>query len=132
MPALTSIPYPSAVKVVMALLGDIATVRMAPPPDYNGDPLITVRRIGGEPNYDDDTDAPILLVSCYAPTYLAADDLAGRVQVRILSSPCTEVAGVLIDSADIHVGGLEGPEPYPDERAINSTYVLSWRRPFRP
>src|SRR5437764_15311817 len=108
MPALTSMPYPNAVKVAMALLGDLAPTRLAPPPDFEP-PLIVVSRIGGQPNADDDTDYPLLLVSCYGDTYLAATALADAVQVRVLSSPLTEAGGVLIETAEVWVGEQEVP-----------------------
>jgi len=131
MPALESIAYPNAAVVVMDMLDDLGTVRASVPPNFDtATPLIVVRRIGGAPDEDDVTDRPIVQVQCYGPTYPAAADLAASVQVRILTSPLTEVNGVLVDEARIYVGEQEVPDVYPDDRRIVSTYQLGWRRQF--
>jgi len=131
MPALESIAYPNATVVVMDMLNDLGTVRPSVPPNFDpSTPLIVVRRVGGAPDADDVTDHPIVQVGCYGPTYSAAADLAASVQVRILSSPCTDVNGVLVDEARVYVGEQEVPDVYPDDRRIVSTYQLGWRRQF--
>lgn len=128
-----SLAYPNAVIVVMDMLEGIAPVRTSVGPNFDpGTELITVRRIGGTPDPDDVTDYPVVQVACYAPTYPAAAELAQSVQMRILTSVCTEVNGVLIDEARIFVGEQEVPDVYPDDRRIVSTYQLGWRRQFRP
>jgi hypothetical protein len=133
MPTLESMAYPNATIVVMDLLEGIATVRSSVPPNFDpGTELIVVRRIGGTADEDDATDRPIVQVACYGPTYPSAADLAEAVQIRILSSPLTEVNGVLVDEAHIFVGEQEVPDVYPDDRRIVSTYQLGWRRQFRP
>ena len=133
MPALESMAYPNATVVVMDMLEDVGTVRASVPANFDpATPLIVVRRVGGSPDEDDVTDRPIVQVQCYGPTYPAAADLAQAVQVRILTSPCTEVNGVLVDEARIYVGEQEVPDVYPDDRRIVSTYQLGWRRQFRP
>jgi len=125
--------YPNAGLVVMAMLDDIAPARPSVPPNFNvATELIVVRRVGGAPDADDITDYPVVQVACYAPTYMAAVDLAAAVQARILSSPLTEWDGVLVDEARIFVGEQEVPDVYPDDRRIVSTYQLGWRRQFRP
>lgn len=130
---MTTLAYPNATVVVLDMLADIATVRTAPPPNFDvATELIVVRRVGGTPDPEDLTDRPIVQVACYAPTFLAATELAAEVQVRILSSPLTEVGGVLVDEAAIFVGEQEVPDVYPDDRRIVSTYQLGWRRQFRP
>jgi len=133
MTTLASMAYPNARIVVMDLLEGIATVRASVPPNFDpATELIVVRRVGGAPDIDDVTDRAIVQVACYAPTYPAASDLADQVQERILSSPATEVNGVLVDEARIFVGEQEVPDVYPDDRRIVSTYQLGWRRQFRP
>jgi hypothetical protein len=143
MPLLTSIPYPDANSVVMSLLADLGPVAMRVPNDFQS-PLIVVRRIGGQPDHEDITDFPIVLVSVFGSTYPEAQDLFGKVQTRILSSPMTAVAvldfssgspgrvtgRVLVDSAGIHVGETELPGQWPDDRRLNGTYQLGWRRQF--
>lgn len=138
MPAITSLAYPSAVLTMIALLEPLSTVnkpidvRVAPPPDYDGGRLIIVKRIGGGPDSDDTTDYPIMLISSFGEDYYVADEVDKAAQVAILSSVLTEVNGVLIDHAEIYVGEQEIPDVYPDERRINSTYRMGWRRQFRP
>jgi hypothetical protein len=133
MPILESMAYPNAVDVLLDMLADIADTRTAVPPNYGAtSELIVVRRLGGGPDEDDLTDNPIVQVACYAPTFPAATALAGAVQVRILSSPLTEVNGVLVDEARVVTGEQEVPDVYPDDRRIVSTYQLGWRRQFRP
>ncbi len=126
--------YPNAVRVVMDILKPLVPagrVRTAVPASFEP-PLIVVRRIGGGPNANDDTDQPVIMVSYYHENYLAADDLSNAGEVAILSSPCTEVNGVLVDEAEIYVGDIELPDVYPDERRINATYRFGFRRQFRP
>jgi hypothetical protein len=133
MPVLESMAYPNAVVVVMDMLEGLAPVRASVPPNFDpATELIVVRRVGGTPDPDDVTDNPIVQVACYGPNYLAASGLQSEVQVRILTSPCTEVNGVLVDEARIFVGEQEVPDVYPDDRRIVSTYQLGWRRQFRP
>jgi hypothetical protein len=124
--------YPDATLVVMDMLDGLAPVRVAVPPDFDGGPLIVVKRIGGAPDAADETDHPMVQVSCYAPNYPAASELAAAVQVRILSSPLTEINGVLVDEARVLIGEQEVPDVYPDDRRIVSTYQLGWRRQYRP
>jgi hypothetical protein len=142
MPSLTSLPFPRAVSVVMDLLTivpTIVTVNGSPltagaglsvPPGYQGDPFYVVRRVGGTPDPDDLTDHPIILLASYAESYATAAKLSDLAQVRILSSGCTSVNGVLVDTADIYVGEQEVPDEYADERRIVETYEFSWRRQF--
>jgi hypothetical protein len=129
MPLLTSRAYPDANRVLIAMLSDIAPTVLRIPNDFQP-PLIQVRRVGGQPDPDDVTDYPIMLVSCYGATYGEAQDLLSQVQVRILTSPMTVVDGVLVDSSGIHVGEVELPGPWPDDRRLNATFQLGWRRQF--
>jgi hypothetical protein len=139
MPALTSIPFPDANATVKALLADLAPTRLSVPQDFQP-PLIVVKRIGGQPDVEDVTDFPIMLVAVYGASYPAAQALMGQVQTRILSAPATlvsilddngDVTGtVLVDSTGIHVGEAEVPDVYPDDRRITSTYQFGWRRQF--
>lgn len=138
MPLLTSLPYPNAVILTMDGLAarfPDAEVRPKVPPNFDfAVELITVQRIGGGPDEEDLTDYPVLLVGCYAPTYLRAADLQSEVQVEIMSWPLTEVGPnkILVDEAEIYVGEQEVPDVYPDERRVTSTYRLGLRRQFRP
>lgn len=133
MSAPTALAYPNATIVVMDMLEGIAPVRASVPPNFDtGTTLIVVRRVGGAPDPDDETDHPVVQVACYAPSYPAAAALAQSVQIRILSSPLTDVNGVLVDEARVFVGEQEVPDVYPDDRRIVSTYQLGWRRQFRP
>lgn len=132
MPALTSMAFPNTLATGRALLADIAEVRLAPPPNFEGGRLITISELPGRTNPDDDTYFALMLTSCWGSTYNDAVELAGEVQVRILSAGCTEAGGVLIDTTGLYTGATEGPELYPDERRIDAIYQLSWRRQFRP
>jgi hypothetical protein len=139
MPALTSMAYPDANAVVMALLRDIAPTVLALPNDFSP-PIIVVKRVGGQPDPDDINGYPVLLVQVYGVDYHSAQGLMAQVQVRILNSPLTAVplvddtgnvtATVLVDSAGIHVGEVELPDVYPDDRRITATYQFGWRRQF--
>jgi hypothetical protein len=134
-PALQSIAFPDANAVMSAILAPVAPVVLYLPNDF-AVPIITVKRIGGQPNANDDTDFPIILVSYYGEDYDTAQALASAGQVAILSSPCTAVtldngSRVLIDSAGIYVGEQELPDVYADDRRITSTYQLGMRRQFR-
>lgn len=139
MPLLTSKAYPDANSVVMALLADLAPCVLALPTDFTP-PAIVVKRVGGQPDPDDVTDFPVVLVQVYGVDYPSAQALMSQIQVRVLTSPATAVtlttvtggpAGtVLIDSAGIHVGETELPDVYPDERRITSTFQFGWRRQF--
>lgn len=132
MPTLESLPFPNTLVVVKALLDDLAPVRLAPPPNFTGGPLITLDEIPGSVDTDGLTFVALVMVSAWGATFPDAADLAARVQVRVLNAGLTQVAGVLIDDTDIYTGPQAGPEPYPDERRINAIYQLAWRRQHRP
>lgn len=147
MPALTSLAYPDANTTVKSLLlddtrpgGSLGPCSLVVPQDFTP-PLIVVKRVGGQPDAEDVTDFPIMLIAVYGATYDAAQSLMSQVQTRILTAPATLVplrdpagvltgASVLVDSSGIHVGEAEVPDVYPDDRRITSTYQLSWRRQF--
>lgn len=138
MPTLMSIPYPDANTVLMSMLGDIAPTVLRVPNDFVP-PLIVVKRVGGQPDVEDTTDQPIMLIAVYGATYSAAVNLMAAVQTRILSSPLTAVdvldgsnitGRVLVDAAGIHVGVAEVPDVYADDRRIIATFQLAWRRQF--
>jgi hypothetical protein len=133
-PALTSLPYPDANLTVKALLADLATTALTVPNDF-APPLIVVKRVGGQPDIEDITDFPIMLIAVYGADYPSAQALMSQVQTRILTSPATLItlpdsSKVLVDSAGIHVGEAEVPDVYPDDRRITSTYQFGWRRQF--
>jgi hypothetical protein len=132
MPRLEAIAYPDANAVAMALLNPIAPTVLALPNDFTP-PMNVVKRIGGQPDAEDYTDFPIILVSYYGADYPSTQALASAGQVAILTSPLTQVtlldgSKVLIDSAGIYVGEQELPDVYPDDRRITSTYQLGLRR----
>lgn len=136
MPALQSLPFPDANAVAMALLAPVAPTVLYLPNNFDV-PIITVKRIGGQPDADDVTDFPIILVSYYGADYPATQALASAGQVAILSAPLTQVvledgSHVLIDSSGIYVGEQELPDVYDDDRRITSTYQLGLRRQFFP
>jgi hypothetical protein len=134
-PALQSIAFPDANAVMTAILTPVAPVVLYLANDF-AVPIITVKRIGGQPDANDVTDFPIILVNFYGADYDAAQALASAGQVAILMSPLTAVtlldnSRVLIDSAGIYVGEQELPDVYADDRRITSTYQLGLRRQFR-
>lgn len=134
-----TIAYPSSVRVSMAIVKPLVPtgrVRVAVPANFEA-PLIVVRRIGGGPNAQDDTDYPVMLFSFYGDNYPAAEDLAEQAEVAILGSAMTMVdlgngKQVLVDEAEIYIGEQELPDVYPDERRINATYRFGWRRQYIP
>lgn len=112
-----------------------ADVRPGPPQNFDyGRKLIVVRRVGGGPDEEDVTDYPVLLVACYAPSFLQATDMQNAVQAEIKSWPLRQIGPdqVLVDEAEIYVGEQEIPDVYPDERRVVATYRLGLRRQFRP
>lgn len=132
MPALTSVAFPRALVVVRALLSDLAPVRLAPPPDFTGGQLITISELPGHTSEDGTAYTALVLVSSWGTSFPEAAGLADAVQVRIESAGCTEVDGVLIDSAGIYTGAHEAPDAYPDERRLSAVFEFVWRRQFRP
>ncbi len=135
MPALTSLAYPNTLRTVRALMEQapaLAEVRLQPPPNWEGGHLITLAELPGRTNPDDDTYFALCLISAWGSSFDDATDLAGDVQVRVLSAGLTEAGGVLIDSTGLYTGATEGPEMYPDERRIDTIYQFAWRRQFRP
>jgi hypothetical protein len=139
MPLLASMAFPDANAVLINMLRDIAPTVLRPPAEFVP-PLIQVKRVGGQSDPEDVTDFPIMLISCYGRNWGEAQDLLSKVQVRILTSPLTEVpvldpqgnvtGRVLVDSAAIHVGEVELPGEWPDDRRLNATFQLGWRRQF--
>lgn len=137
-----TLPYPNAVVLGMDGLEAStkphianALVRPGPPPNYDyNSKLIVVKRVGGGPDQDDETDFPVLQIACYANTYLQAADMQSDVQLEILSWPMREIGpnDILVDEAEIYVGEQEIPDVYPDERRVVATYRLGLRRQFRP
>lgn len=120
-------PYPDAETVLLDLLEPIAPAVTSLPARFEP-PMIVVERVGGAPDPDDVTDYPLLQVSCYGARRPDAWSLSGQCQVAILSSPCSEVNGVLIDYAEVAIGGQQVPDMDPDDRRVVSTYRLGFRR----
>lgn len=140
-----TLAYPRAVPTVMRGLKNStrthiadADVRPGLPTQFSYDrKLIVVRRVGGGPNDDDDTDYPVMQIACYAGTYLEASDMQSDVELEILGWPMTMVGSepenmTLVDEAEIYVGEQEIPDIFPDERRVVATYQLGWRRQHRP
>jgi hypothetical protein len=65
--------------------------RCWPFPTTSQPPKIVVKRIGGQPDAEDYTDFPIILVSYYGADYPSTQALASAGQVAILTSPLTQV-----------------------------------------
>ena len=126
--------YPDAELVLMALLEarhSEATVDTWAEGDVDA-PFIHIMRIGGSPDQYDVTDYPLMRVACYGNTRKEAWDLSRAVEVSILGSRYrnieTEGGPVLVDYAEIEVGGTQEPDEEPDDRRIVVNYVLGWRR----
>lgn len=128
--------YPDAELVMMnivALVPDVTDVDTYIPEDAP-DGLIIVSRVGGTPDQYDVTDYPILRVSCFGATRMAAWKLQQDCQRYVLAHrgrnvEVPELGGsVLVDFADISDGSSQVPDLEPDDRRVDATYVLGLRR----
>ncbi|GAA2812793.1 hypothetical protein [Saccharopolyspora taberi] len=120
-------PFPDAERVVMALLGDLATVVVVTPREII-EPLIQVHRAGGSDNGV--TDVARLETECIALSRHDAWRLAEAVRQRILNSGATVHGGALIDRTAVEIAPQQIPDENPDIRRVVATYRLSMRRPL--
>lgn len=117
--------YPNVEDVLCDLLDPIAPTDTWRDPS-RGLPIIIVRRIGGRE--DGVTDRPAVRVQVEADDYPQARDLAATVRGIILESGCTNVNGVLIDTANEVTAQQQTPAFNPEDNNVTSTYVLSFRK----
>lgn len=99
-------------------------------PDRFDPPFIRIQRSGGVPDALDVTDYPILSVSCFGSTRMAAWDLSRTVERIFLSAKCQRVDGVLCDYAAIAEGAQQVPDLDPDDRRVDRAYALGFRRQY--
>ena len=124
-------PYPDAEDVLTDLLADLGTAVTALPEeeDFGFEllPMIVVNRIGGAE--DGITDHPIMAVLVVAKSRREAWRVSGLVRERIASVNIepTEAGGVLIDASREVEGNNQVPDINPDNRVVDSTYVLDFR-----
>lgn len=118
-------PYPNVEDVLCDLLESTATAVTWRDPDI-ALPYVFVRRVGGRE--DGFIDRPVVRVEVTADTYELARDLAATVRTKILTSGCTVVNGVQIDTADEVVATQQTPAFNPEDNNVTSTYVLSFRK----
>lgn len=117
--------YPNVEDVLCDLLDSIAPTITWRDPD-RALPYIFVRRIGGRE--DGFIDRPAVRVEVTADNYESARDLSKVVRETILRSGCTEVNGILIDTAEEVVANQQTPAFNPEDNNVTSTYVLSFRK----
>lgn len=117
--------FPNVEDVLCEMLADLAptVTRRSPKIDP---PFIFIRRAGG--NNDGVTDRPVVRVEVLAGTRDESEDIAADVRDRILESGCTNVGGVLIDTASEITGTQQIPDLNTDERKVPATYRLSFRQ----
>lgn len=114
----------------MTLLEDLGYTCTALPDgdEFAGNfPLIVVNRIGGGCT-DGITDRALCAVLVVHNTRPEAWRVAGLVRDRVLSAGCTEVDGVLIDTTDEATGNQEVMDIAPENRMVDSTFWLTFRR----
>jgi hypothetical protein len=131
------VTYPDAELVTLALLeplpGNVVTFL---PPGFTP-PITQVNRIGGAPDNSDITDYPIMRIACYGATRMAAWQMAAQAEALILGNRCRAIyvpeydGDVLIDSADIVVGGQLLPDIDPDDRRVVKDFIVGMRRAYR-
>lgn len=94
-------------------------------------PLIICNRIGGGTD-DDITDKALCAVLVIHHTRPQAWALASKVRETILAAGRTPTAvnGVLIDATSEVTGNQEVLDIDPDNRMVDATYWLAFRRPL--
>jgi hypothetical protein len=130
------VTYPDAELVALALLeplpGSVVTFL---PPNFQP-PITQVNRIGGAPDNSDVTDFPILRIACYGTNRMQAWSMAAQAEALILGNRCRAIyvpeygGDILIDSADIVVGGQLLPDIDPDDRRVVKDIIVGLRRPY--
>ena len=99
-------------------------------------PFIQVNRIGGAPDVSDITDYPILRLAVYGADRMKAWDLSAKAEGMVIGHRGRNVyvpeygSEILIDSADIVVGGQQLPDVDPDDRRVVKDVILGMRRPY--
>ena len=131
-----TVAYPDAELVLMALLEAKHPEATVDTWVSEGDvdaPFIHVMRIGGSPDTGDVTDYPLMRVACYGNTRQDAWNLSRAVEVDILGHRhrnivVPDLGPVLLDAAEIMVGGNLTPDLAPDDRRVVVDYILGFRR----
>lgn len=96
-------------------------------------PYLRVQRTGGSPDAYDVTDYPVLTVATYGTTRMAAWNMARVVEqvtlgVKYRSIDVEGVGPVLCDSVVVLSGGEQLPDLDPDDRRVDQTFQLGFRR----
>lgn len=126
-------PFPDAEAVLIDLLNGIdgAFACTSPPESPSGLalPLIVVNRIGGGTD-DGITDRALCAILVIHSSRRDAWKLSTKVRDTVLSAGATQVNGVLIDTTEEVIGNQEEMDIDPDNRMVDSTFYLSFRRPW--
>lgn len=129
-------PFPDAEKVLVEMLdgidGAYACTALPDESDFDGlMPIIVCNRIGGGTS-DNITDRALCAVLVIHHTRAEAWTLASTVRDTIIAAGQTPTAinGVLIDATEEVTGNQEVMDINPDNRMIDSSFYLSFRRPL--
>lgn len=129
-------PFPDAEKVLVEMLDGIggAYACTALPDESDFDqlmPIIVCNRIGGGTD-DNITDRALCAVLVIHHSRAEAWTLASTVRDTIIAAGQTPTAinGVLIDATEEVTGNQEVMDINPDNRMIDSSFYLSFRRPL--
>jgi hypothetical protein len=117
------IAFPSAEAVAVGYVQDRLTARgivatvATKVPAVRPELMVKPRRIGG-PRANLVTDAPMMVFDCWAPTEIAAEDLARVVRAEVLAMP---------GQSDVcsHVDEVGGPVNQPDPDSNSPRYVFT-------
>jgi hypothetical protein len=134
-------PYPDREQVLLDILSVLVDANDVPilgvtrlPPDFEP-PLYQVQRIGGGPDAWDITDYALMRVSYYGDTRNEAWALSQAGEQVILGHRGRTVErsgfpsdGMIIDYADLDVGGSMDPDLDPDDRRVTVNYTVGMRR----
>ena len=130
------VPYPDAELVMLALLAPLPGNAVTFLPSGFVPPITQVNRIGGAPDNSDVTDYPIIRVACYGANRSAAWQMAADAEALVIGNRCRAIyvpqydGDILIDSADIVVGGQQQPDVNPDDRRVVKDFILGLRRAY--
>lgn len=129
--------FPDAEAVLLDLLdgldGAYTATALPSPEQFEAlMPLVICNRIGGG-TIDDITDKAMCSVLVIHHSRAQAWALAAKVREKILRAGRTPTAvnDVLIDATSEIVGNQEVMDINPDNRMVDSSYWLSFRRPLR-
>lgn len=128
-------PFPDAEAVLIDLLdgldGAYACTALPDAAAFESRiPVIVCNRLGGGSN-DGITDKALCAVLVIHRTRREAWVLASKVRDAVLAASATAVNGVLIDHTEEVTGNQEVMDIDPDNRMIDSSFYLSFRRPIR-